>query len=159
MKNQITLHIIVLLTGNSYKTGKEDGVKKKNCTEYVLNEYTEFCTIHGRERGVLGIYKTISGIRLVHVWGCLVKKVSRRGVWGRWLFLWAEFSPYLGACYLGCLRVTYHQNIKIQFWLTFNLDVITECAPNIVNLISELSLLWLFCAYSDTSYALQLPFT
>ena len=67
MKNQITLHIIVLLTDNAYKTGKEDGVKKKNCTEYILNEYTGFCTIHERERRVLGLYETISGIRLVRV--------------------------------------------------------------------------------------------
>lgn len=67
MKNQLTLLIIVLLTGNAYKTGEEDGIKKKNCTEYVLNECTEFCTILERERRVLYLYGVTSGIRLVHV--------------------------------------------------------------------------------------------
>lgn len=67
MKNQIMLHIIVSLAGNVYKAGKEDGVKRKSCTEYALNKYTEFSTIHGRERGVLGLCETISGIRVVHV--------------------------------------------------------------------------------------------
>lgn len=66
MKNQLTLLIIVLLTGNAYKTGKEDAIKK-NCTEGVLNEYTEFCTILERERRVLDLYEMTSGIRLVHV--------------------------------------------------------------------------------------------
>ena len=66
MKNQLTLLIIVLLTDNAYKTGKEDGIKK-NCTDYVLNEYTEFCTILERERRVLDLYETTSGIRLVHM--------------------------------------------------------------------------------------------
>lgn len=67
MKNQLTLLIIVLLTGNAYKTGKGDGIKKKNYTEYVLNEYTEFCTILERGRRVLDLNETTSGIRLVHV--------------------------------------------------------------------------------------------
>lgn len=58
--------------------------------------------------------------------------------------------------YLGYLQVMYH-HIKIQFRLTFNLDIITESVLNIVNLVCELNLLWLFHACSDTSYALQLP--
>lgn len=146
--SKIRLHYfihIVLLNCYVYNTGKEAEESYRIHSQLHLPLYYTW----ERKGGNMSLWNNIRDQTCARV-RMPCQKGKQGGVYGlNSVYSWEH-------AYLGYLQVMNH-HIKIQFRLTFNLDIITESVLNIVNLVCELNLLWLFHACSDTSYALQLP--